>query len=378
MELLLCFNTGSSSLSVALFRRGSATPQWAGGIDLTAERMSGVFSADASEGPAISDSRDFPEVARAVLRFAGDGALPVHRIVHGGETAKAAAWVDAAEFARLEALGPLAPLHQAQGLALVRALQDERSDLRQVAVFDTAFHRTLPDIAKRLPVPSGGPFQGLRRFGFHGLSHGFVAQTMAAEAPERGRVVSLHLSGGASACAIMAGSSVDTTMGATPLDGLMMGTRCGAIDPGLLLYALEQGMSRQALAELLWKRSGLKGVSGISADLRDILPQGGPDADLAVALYCRSAAKAVATMAVAMCGIDAVVFTGGAGAQQPVIRERIARDLAWMELRLDGAANSRDAAVISAADSAVLIRVIPAEEERMMARYATDLLEEAA
>ncbi|GGL78321.1 acetate/propionate family kinase [Wenxinia marina] len=374
---LLCLNVGSSSLAFALFPSGASDAVVAGGIDLSAEEA--VTLRRPGEKPEVlevDDPKDFPAVVARLIDREGQGAVPVHRIVHGGETERAAAWLDEAEVARLDALTPLAPLHQPAGLSVVRRLSAERPDLRQIGVFDSAFHRTMPAVARRLPVAPEGPFAGLRRFGFHGLSHGWVARRMAKDAPERRRIVSLHLSGGSSACAILGGRSVDTTMGATPLDGLMMGTRSGAVDPGLLLYALGRGLGREDLEDLLWHRSGLKGLSAVSSDLRDILSEGGDRAEAAVALFCRRAAKAVAEMSVSAGGLDALVFTGGAGAKQPAIRQRIVADLAWLGLSLDDTANGRDAPIISAPGSPVQIRTIPAEEERMMADHATALMDE--
>lgn len=370
----LCFNVGSSSLAFSLFEEGEIT--LSGGIDLNAEET--VRYGAPNEEPEqldVSDPGDFPTVTRRVLDSVSP-AIPVHRVVHGGETSTAAAWLDKAELARLEALAPLAPLHQEANLAPARAISEARPFLRQIVVYDTAFHHGLPQVARRLPIPEEGPLAGLRRYGFHGLSHGWVARRMAVESPDCRRVVSLHLSGGASACAIRDGRSTDTTMGATPVHGLMMGTRSGTLDPGVLLYALEQGMSRDELAETLWRRSGLRGVSGVSADLRDIMPKDTSEARLAVQLFCRSAAKAVAAMTVSLGGLDALVFTGGAGAEQPPIRQRILDDLRWLGVALDPEANERDAATISAPESSVLLRVIPAEEERMMADAARSLLEE--
>ncbi|MBS1302243.1 acetate kinase [Loktanella sp. SALINAS62] len=377
MPSLLCLNVGSSSLAFALFPAGASTPAWTGGIDLSVAQT--VALGRPGEAPGVldvDDPADFPAIAALLIKREGEGAIPVHRIVHGGQTAQAAAWLDAAEIARLDTLAPLAPVHQPAGLSVVRRLAEERPGLRQIAVFDTAFHYDMPLVARQIPVAPEVPFVDIRRYGFHGLSHGWVARKMAAEAPDCRRIVSLHLSGGSSACAILDGQSVDTSMGATPLDGLMMGTRSGAVDPGLLLYALKQEMSCDDLENLLWHRSGLLGVSGISSDLRDILPDGSQQAEAAVALFCRRTAKAVSEMAVSAGGLDALVFTGGAGAEQPVIRQRIVAELAWLGLSLDDDANTQDAAIVSAPDSAVQIRAMPTEEERMMAHHAATLIQE--
>ncbi|SHJ25581.1 acetate/propionate family kinase [Wenxinia saemankumensis] len=370
---LLCLNAGSSSLSAAFFDGGDEA-RWTAEIDLTAGTGPVIRAADGTcetlDGP---DPADFPAVAKSLLGRA-EGAVPVHRIVHGGGATTDAVWLDAPEMTRLGALSPLAPIHQPVNLSLVRALAEERPRRRQIGVFDTAFHRTMPPLARALPVPAEGPFAGLRRYGFHGLSHEWVAHVMARSDTAPDRIVSLHLSGGASACAIRGGVSVDTTMGATPLDGLMMGSRSGSLDPGLMLYALGQGMEVEALSELLWTGAGLKGLSGLSSDPRDITSAGGVEAEAAIALYCRRAAQAVARMAVSIGGIDALVFTGGAGVEQAGIRARIAGDLGWMGVVLDPEANDRHAPVVSPADSAVELRLVPPEEERVMARHARYLI----
>lgn len=375
---LFCFNVGSSSLGFALFEDGAPAPALTGGIDLSSDEDVRVERPGRPAGRLdVADPWDFAAVARAAMALAPKGTVAVHRIVHGGDSEADAAWLDAAEIERLGALTSLAPLHQPANLAPIRALAASEPGRRQIAVFDTAFHRTLPEVARRLPMGGQGPFAGLRRYGFHGLSHGWAARRAAAHAPGARRVVSLHLSGGCSACAILDGRSIDTTMGATPLDGLIMGTRSGSVDPGALLHALQGGMAVRDLADLLWQRSGLLGLSGVSADLRDLLPrEEEPQVGMAIALYCRRAAGAVADMAVALGGLDALVFTGGAGVGQPGIRRRIASHLAWIGLKIDEDANERSTAVISTPESACAALVVTAEEERMMADIARRLLAE--
>ena len=380
MDAILCLNVGSSSLTFSAYRAGSTdlAPAFSGGFDQMTDQA-GIEVRPAGDGAAwrldLSDPDDFPAAAVALAREArdrlGDVVTVAHRIVHGGDRFLRPARLTPETMAALEALAPLAPIHQPANLAPARAVAAALPDLLQVGVFDTAFHASLPDVARRLPLPDVEATRGLRRWGFHGLSYASVAQRMAKAAPERRRVVALHLSGGSSACALLDGRSLDTTMGATPLDGLMGSTRSGAVDPGALLMMLqERRMAPGDLSHMLWRESGLKGVSGTKGDLRQLLPardKGDERAGLAMALFCRTASKAAAGMAVSLGGIDALVFTGGAGAGQPEVRARVCADLAWAGVRIHEEANAAGADVVSAADSPVEVRVMAAEEERVMA-----------
>ena len=295
----LCFDAGLSSLSYAAFRgQGEALAlTFDRGVDLSAEDVVLIRPAD---GPArrldVTDTSDFPAIARRILDAVegdtGEPSVITHRVVHGGGHTAPAVDLTEDEMAALGTLAALAPIHQPAALGPARAIAAARPVLRQVAVFDTAFHATLPDIARRLPLPETGATAGLRRFGFHGLSYAWAARRMRDVAPQRRRVVALHLSGGASACAIRDGRSIDTSMGATLLDGLIMGTRSGAVDRGLILALIQdRGLSADEVADLLWHRSGLAGVSGIS-DTRDLILSGAPEAEVGLMLFCQSAAKA--------------------------------------------------------------------------------------
>jgi acetate kinase len=384
---ILCLNVGSASLKVSgwirdgdglrrVFRGGRDAPNGTDRAELHAEdgtRLADV-TADApgpADGPTLWDG-----IVRALLPRARDllGGDPTvaHRIVHGGGR-DAPARIDAALLDALDALSPLAPLHQPMNLAPARLIAAEAPDLLQVAVFDSAFHATMPDLARRPPLPEDA-LKGLRRQGFHGLSYRSVAARLLRRPDPPARVVAAHLSGGASACAMLDGRSVDTTMGATPLDGLMMGTRAGAVDPGLLLHLMRRdGLDPAAMEDLLYRRSGLLGVSGTSGDMRALRPEAEPRHAEAIALYCRLAAKGIAGLIPSLGGIDALVFTGGAGAEQPGVRAAICEALGWLGLALDPEANAANAERVSTRDSAVELLALPTEEERMIAEDAARL-----
>lgn len=297
-----------------------------------------------------------------------------HRVVHGGMRHAGPALVDDTLLVELEALATLAPLHQPNDLAAIRALHAALPDCPQVACFDTAFHRSLPPGARRFPLPQQALPPGTERFGFHGLSYQHVAGEMAQLAPGARRVVALHLGNGSSLCALRDGVSVDTTMGLTPLDGVPMGTRSGAVDPGLLLMLLERGWDADRLRGLLYRESGLLGLSGISSDMRTLLESADPRAAAAVEHYAWRCAQALAAMAVSLGGLDAVVFTGGIGEHAAPVRERIMQHCAWLGIQIDPTANAAGAARITTADSAIGGFIVPADEERVLARQALGLL----
>ncbi|MFK4569567.1 acetate kinase [Bradyrhizobium ottawaense] len=280
---------------------------------------------------------------------------------------------------KLKALTPLAPLHQPRCLAPIRALAAIRPALRQIACFDTAFHHGLAPPASRFAIPRRYEERGVRRYGFHGLSFEYVAGRLAEIAPEliAKRTVIAHLGNGASLCALRNGRSVDTTMGLTPLDGLVMGTRCGTIDPGVLLYLQQhEKISIEDVQHLLYHQSGLLGVSGISADMRTLLASGEIDARDAVDLFTFRAAQQVAMMATTLGGLDCLVFTGGIGEHAKEIRSAIGERLAWMGVRIDAAANEETRERISGSDSAVDVLVIATNEELTIARHCAALLQQ--
>ena len=296
-----------------------------------------------------------------------------HRIVHGGLAFRAPVVIDADVLRQLDALIPLAPLHQPHSLAAVRAAQVARPGLPQVACFDTAFHAGHAEVVTHLALPPPWHAQGVRRYGFHGLSYEFVADRLRALDPAlaAGRVIIAHLGNGASLCAVKDGRSVDTTMGFTALDGLVMGTRCGNLDPGVILYLQQQaGMSVEAVQDLLYNRAGLLGVSGLSSDMRVLLASDEPDARTAIDLFVFRVAREIGALTASMGGLDSVVFTAGIGENAPYIRAQVIERLAWMGAALDPEANARGDGLISMAASRLKALVVPTDEETMIARHA--------
>lgn len=302
-----------------------------------------------------------------------------HRIVHGGMDFAGPVLVDGPVLAALEALVPLAPLHQPFSLAPIRSIRARLPDLPQVACFDTSFHAGMPDLARRFAIPEALYRQGVRRYGFHGLSYEYIATRLPVVAPEiaRGRVVVAHLGSGASACAMVAGRSVESSMGFTALDGLPMGTRPGQLDPGVVLYLIQQGLSVRDVEHLLYHDCGLRGLSGLSGDVRDLLASPEPAAALALDYFAYRTAQHVAALASAMGGLDGIVFTAGVGENAAQIREMICARCAWLGVTLDAARNQAHGPRISAEGSAVPAYVIPTDEEQMVARHTLDLLAKA-
>jgi len=298
-----------------------------------------------------------------------------HRVVHGGPGYTSPVAVDDAVLAALEGLVPLAPLHQPQNLAPIRAIRERFPGIQNVACFDTAFHRTHGEVADRYALPEPLYREGVRRYGLHGLSYEFIARTLPRVAPEiaGGAVVVAHLGSGASMCAMRGGRSIDSTMGFSALDGLPMGTRCGQLDPGVLLYLLRKGNGVEALERLLYHDSGLLGLSGFSNDVRDLLASGDPGARLALDYFVYRAGREIASLAGALGGIDALVFTAGIGENSPEMRARICARLEWLGIRLDTDANRHGGPRISNPQSPVSAWVIPTDEERMIAEHTLQI-----
>jgi len=297
--------------------------------------------------------------------------------VHGGAEYSRPVLVDAAVFNTLEHLIPLAPLHLPHNLAAIRAVRENQPQLPQVACFDTAFHRAHPQLSDLYALPWKYYEAGVRRYGFHGLSYEYIAATLPRVAPEiaDGRVIVAHLGNGASLCALRAGKSQDSTMGFSPLDGIPMGTRPGGIDPGVLLYlAGQHGMSPAALEDLLYRESGLLGLSGISNDMRMLLESREPQARLAVDYFVHYVAKEIGALAAVLGGLDALVFTAGIGENSAVIRARIVNACGWLGMTLAADANQQGGPRISAKGSAVSAWVVPTNEELMIARHTYALV----
>jgi acetate kinase len=299
-----------------------------------------------------------------------------HRVVHGGPRHARPQRVTPALLDELEALVPLAPLHQPHNLAPIRSVLALNPGLPQVACFDTAFHRSVPEIAQAFALPHALYDEGVRRYGFHGLSYEYIASVLPQQAPgiAGGRVVVAHLGNGASLCAMKAGLSVASTMGFTALDGLPMGTRCGELDPGVILHLIrEKGMSADDVEDLLYRRSGMLGVSGVSSDFRDLLASEAPRSRFAVELFCYRAARHIGSLAAALGGLDGLVFTAGVGENAAPVRAAIAEACGWLGLELDAAANRRHGPRISAAGSRVAAYVLATDENLMIARHTLAL-----
>jgi len=295
-----------------------------------------------------------------------------HRVVHGGVEFSQATLVTPSVIEQLDKLVPLAPLHQPHNLAPIRILAQMRPDVSQVACFDTAFYRTQPEVAQAFALPAKIVERGVRRYGFHGLSYEYIASVLPRYVPKAasGRTVVAHLGNGSSMCAIKAGRSMASTMGFTALDGLPMGTRCGTLDPGVILYMIDElKMDARAIENMLYKESGLLGVSGISNDMRVLLGSDDPRARFAVEMFTYRIGRELGSLAAAMEGIDSLVFTAGIGEHAPLIRDRICRQAAWLGVELDPAANDSGRARISTDTSKVSAWVIPTDEELMIARH---------
>lgn len=382
---LLTINAGSSSLKFALFSLDdeAAGPQrrYRGLVANIGGR--GGFTVRGAQGDRVVDSgvvaADHEQALAMTLDWcreaAGGGSLQAvgHRVVHGGERYFAPVRVDEAVLDELRRYESLAPLHQSHNLNAMATLARTHPELPQVACFDTAFHHSQSRLATDFALPRSLAQAGIRRYGFHGLSYEYIAGVLPTYlgAAAEGRVVVAHLGNGASLCAMAGRRSVATTMGFTPLDGLMMGTRCGALDPGVVLYLQQQrGMGVAEVAALLNEQSGLLGVSGISADMHTLLQSEAPEAKEAVALFVYRVGREFGSMAAALGGIDALVFCAGIGERATAVREAILRQASWLGFDLDPEANRRGGPCITRARSAASAWVIPTDEEQVIARHA--------
>ncbi|MFL6766490.1 MAG: acetate/propionate family kinase [Sphingomicrobium sp.] len=317
------------------------------------------------------------EVAREQL--AGSMVKGVgHRVVHGGTNFTGPVEVTAEIIAELEKLSPLAPLHQPHNLGPIKAIAQNRPDVRQVACFDTAFHQSQPHLAQAYALPRELSDSGIRRYGFHGLSYEYVSGRLAEIAPDHGgkRIVIAHLGNGASLCAVHEGRSVATTMGFTAVEGLVMGTRCGSIDPGVLIYLMdEHGMDARALESLIYKKSGLLGVSGISSDMRSLRGSDDPKAREAIELFIYRIVREIGSLSAALGGLEGLVFTGGIGQRDLKTRQEVVAGCAWLGADLDEQRNAAGEGLISSDYSKIPIWVLPTDEERVIARHTAALVQ---
>jgi acetate kinase len=395
MKAVLVINAGSSSLKFALFPTEpelaerpalsgqiegiGATPELSA-RDAAGERYHETVKATGSQSEQHRDALNHLFGWLTAHNPDLDIVAAGHRVVHGGELHSAPVLLSEAVLRDLDSFVPLAPLHQPHNLRAVRAVAGLMPDIRQVACFDTAFHRTQPAVAQAFALPRAITAEGVKRYGFHGLSYDFVARQLPEVIGERanGAVLIAHLGNGASMCALRDGKSVASTMGFTAVEGLMMGTRTGTLDPGVLLYLMEQkGMNAKQLTNLLYKESGLLGVSGISQDMRTLLASPSPQAAEAVDLFCYRIAREVGSLAAAAGGLDALIFTGGIGEHAAAVREKVTSLCACLGVKIDAEANAAHATRIDAADSRVAVAVVPTNEEGMIARYTVDLLKGA-
>lgn len=386
--VLLTFNPGSSTIKLGLFAVEAGAPRRIGKavVDLRQHPLRLRLDKDGTTTDIPLDAavtEDLLAVTEEILAWLAGrfpkGALAGagHRVVHGGDRFAHAEAVTEKTLAEIEALVPLAPLHQPQSVRLIKAIRYLRPNLPQTASFDTAFHRSQDDLTRRFALPRALFDEGIKRFGFHGLSYKSIAAQLEDVAPDvaGGRVVVAHLGSGASLCALSAGLSRDTSMGFSTLDGIPMATRCGTLDPGVLIHLIKQrGMSVEAVEEMLYHRSGLLGVSGISADSRDLVGSQDPAAREALELFAFRIARETAALANTLGGLDAIVFTAGIGEHQPEIRSGVCKRLAWLGVGLDAAANARNASRIEASSSRASILVIPTDEEKVIATEACAVL----
>lgn len=382
-------NAGSSSIKFALYEAGrSELALFRGQIEQigVSPRMRVVNA----RGESVMEQNwpvsgfDHQAASREIIKTAvelirGTPVLAVgHRVVHGGTKYSAPIQVDAEVMAALTTLVPLAPLHQPHNLAPIRAIAEAAPHLPQVACFDTAFHRSQMQLAQSFALPRTLTESGVRRYGFHGLSYEYVASRLKEIAPglANSRVVIAHLGNGASLCAVHRGQSVASTMGFTAVDGLMMGTRCGSVDPGVLLYLMdEHGMDARAIEDLIYRKSGLLGVSGISSDMRALRASSEPAAAEAIALFVYRIVREIGSLTAALGGLDALVFTAGIGEHDSATRVEVAAGCSWLGLRLDEARNAKGAGRISADDSVISTWVIPTDEERMIAHHTSAVVQ---
>lgn len=382
---VLCVNAGSSSLKAAVFEMAAGERRSAqAAVERIGQSEPRLWVRDGSGAKIADRPAAAPDHAAAVQELLSElerapGALPPdaigHRVVHGGPHRTEPARIDDRVLAELAELVPFAPLHLPAELRCIEAVARHFPEALQVACFDTAFHRRMPEIAQRFPLPRALWDEGVRRYGFHGLSYEFVVAELGAAA--RGRAVLAHLGNGASMAAVRDGAPIDTTMGFTPTGGLMMGTRSGDLDPGVLVHLLARGFGTERIDALVNRESGLLGVSGSSSDMKTLLESEArdPRAAEAIELYCHHLRRTIGALAATLGGLDTLVFTGGIGEHAPPVRERACAGLGHLGIALDPGANQANAGLISAAGSRCTVRVVPTNEELVVARHTRALLD---
>ncbi len=386
-DVLLTFNAGSSTLKIGVFERTGhhARNIGRGKIDFDKVPLTLAYTVgdDTYEKALTGDhAENFVAVVSETLdhilgHLPGRLVAASHRIVHGGLQFQGPVFLDDANIERVEGLVPLAPLHQPQALRVIHSVRKLRPDLRQTASFDTAFHSSQADLVRRLAIPRAMHDDGVRRYGFHGLSYKYIASKLKEIDPgaARGKVIACHLGSGASLCAMESGISRDTSMGFSALDGIPMATRPGWLDPGALLYLMRSGLrDPEKIEDFLYHECGLLGVSGISGDTRVLLQDKRAEAAEAIDLFCLRIAGEIGRMCSTLGGLDAVVFTAGIGENQPEIRARVAQRLRWLAVEIDEDANKRNSTSIHAAPSAVKLFVIPTDEEQVIADETVALI----
>jgi len=389
-DYVLVLNAGSSSLKFCVYRRPDDT-DWEvaarGQIEgigtsprLSAKDAQGEVLVKETLSAAVSDGNAAIEALASWLRSKWSGARVLgvgHRVVHGGVRFSQPIVLTRQILADLSELIPLAPLHQPYNLAAIEAVFNRLPDVPQVACFDTGFHSHHSEVANLVPLPRGARNSGLQRYGFHGLSYEYIASVLPEVGPEiaKGRVIVAHLGSGASLCALKDGKSIDSSFGFTALDGLCMGTRPGALDPGVVLYLFQNlKLTVKEVESMLYKQSGLLGISGISNDMRDLLSRSEPEAGLAVDYFVYRAAKEIGALTAVLGGVDGLVFTAGVGENSPEIRQRICQASRWLGLELDEQANAGAGPRISTPQSKISAWVVPTNEELMIARHTWSLL----
>ncbi|MCX7106977.1 MAG: acetate/propionate family kinase [Methylococcales bacterium] len=386
-KYLLVINAGSSSIKFAIYQQDASSKPL---IANASGQIDGIGNQPdfriqnhlgfvlINRKLSINKAHDHASAIKLILNwlwvYLADGILLAvgHRVVHGGQHYSAPVLINETVLAELETLIPLAPLHQPHNLATIRALMDTLPSLPQVACFDTAFHRTQPTVVQRFALPQHFVDEGILRYGFHGLSYEYIASVLPTldTALADARIIVAHLGSGASLCALYKGNSVATTMGFTPLDGLVMGTRCGNIDPGVLLYLMDHyHMDARALENLLYHQSGLLGVSGISNDMRTLLASDDPQAQVAIDLFVYRTGREIGSLVAALGGLDALVFTGGIGEHSATIRSRISHHATWLGLELNDSANETGASFISTIGSKVSAWIVATDENMMIAKH---------